>query len=113
MLKWGVAMRKLEDFSDVALKPEIILEIQRLGKKYGIEQIVLFGSRARKTNWERSDIDIMISACSSKAQLDFIDSLEDVNTLLLFDVVNKRSFCYSPDLNSEIEKDGVILYEKV
>lgn len=106
-------MKKLEKDSDVNLSSEIILGIQELGKKYDIEQIVLFGSRARKTNWERSDIDLMISTFDSKTQVDFIDSLEELNTLLMFDVVNRRSFNYSLDLDMEIKRDGVILYEKV
>ena len=78
-----------------------------------MEKIVLFGSRARKTNWERSDIDLRISTFDSELHLDFIDSLNELDTLLMFDVVNRRSFNYSSALNQEIERDGVILYEKV
>ncbi len=106
-------MKKLETYEDVNLKPEIISAIQELGEKYGMEKIVLFGSRARKTNWERSDIDLRISTFDSELHLDFIDSLNELDTLLMFDVVNRRSFNYSSALNQEIERDGVILYEKV
>lgn len=106
-------MRKLEAFEDVNLKPEIISAIQELGKKFGMEQIVLFGSRARKTNWDRSDIDLRISTFDSEIHLEFVDELNELDTLLMFDVVNRRSFNYSSDLNEEIERDGVILYEKV
>jgi Predicted nucleotidyltransferases len=106
-------MRRLEALEDVNLKPELILAIQELGKRYGMDQIVLFGSRARKTNWERSDIDLRISTFDSEAHLDFVDALEELDTLLMFDVVNRRSFHYSAALNEEIERDGVILYEKV
>lgn len=106
-------MRKLEAFEDVNLKPEIISAIQELGKKFGMEQIVLFGSRARKTNWDRSDIDLRISTFDSEMYLEFVDELNELDTLLMFDVVNRRSFNYSSDLNEEIERDGVILYEKV
>lgn len=106
-------MRKLEAFEDVNLKPEIISAIQKLGKKYEMEQIVLFGSRARKTNWDRSDIDLRISTFDSEIHLEFVDELNELDTLLMFDVVNRRSFNYSSDLNEEIERDGVILYEKV
>lgn len=106
-------MKKLESYKDVNLKPEIISAIQKLGEKYGMEEIVLFGSRARKTNWERSDIDLRISTFDSELHLDFVDSLNELDTLLMFDVVNRRSFNYSSALNQEIERDGVILYEKV
>ena len=87
-------MKKLETYEDVNLKPEIISAIQELGEKYGMEKIVLFGSRARKTNWERSDIDLRISTFDSELHLDFIDSLNELDTLLMFDVVNRRSFNY-------------------
>lgn len=106
-------MRKLEHFNDVNLSPEIIIDIQELGKRYSISQVVLFGSRARKTNGKKSDIDLMISTPDSTVQLDFIDSLEEIDTLLMFDVVNRKSFNYSSDLHEEIMRDGVILYEEV
>ena len=106
-------MKRLEHFDDVNLSREIIMEIQDIGKRYNISQIVLFGSRARKTNWEKSDIDLMISTSDSAAQLDFIDSLEEIDTLLMFDVVNRKGFNYSSDLHAEIMRDGVIIYEEV
>ena len=112
-IQGGMAMRKMEDFSEVNLSPKIICEIQEIGKKHGISRIVLFGSRARKTNWEKSDIDLMISTPDSAVQLDFIDSLEEIDTLLMFDVVNRKSFNYSSVLNAEIMRDGVIIYEEI
>ncbi len=109
----GIVMRTLEALEDVNLKPEFILAIQELGKKFDMDQIVLFGSRARKTNWERSDIDLRISTFDSEVHLEFEDALNELDTLLMFDVVNRRSFQYSAELDKEIERDGVILYEKV
>lgn len=106
-------MKKLEHFDDVNLSPKIIMEIQNIGKRHNLSQIVLFGSRARKTNWEKSDIDLMISTSDSTVQLDFIDSLEEIDTLLMFDVVNRKGFNYSSDLHTEIMRDGVIIYEEV
>ena len=38
------------------LSDRVVREISFYAKKYGIEKVVLFGSRARGTNTERSDI---------------------------------------------------------
>lgn len=36
-------------------------EIIQLAKQYDIQKVILFGSRARGDNWERSDIDLAVS----------------------------------------------------
>ena len=36
-------------------------EIIQLAKEHGIQKVILFGSRARGDNWERSDIDLAVS----------------------------------------------------
>lgn len=78
-----------------------------------IEKVVLFGSRARGDNTERSDYDIAIYGCISdneKAVIrNFID--EDLKTLHKFDVVF-TSAVKNKKLISNIEREGVILYGK-
>ena len=85
-------------------------EIAEYAEKCGVNKVILFGSRARGTNRERSDIDIAVSGG------DFIEFSyamdEEVRTLLMFDVVNLNS-CRSAGLMSEIERDGITIYEKV
>ena len=44
----------------VNLKESIISEIKDLAIKCGVEKVILFGSRARGDNKERSDIDLAI-----------------------------------------------------
>nr|DAR07982.1 MAG TPA: hypothetical protein [Caudoviricetes sp.] len=39
-------------------------QISKIGKKYGADKIVLYGSRARGDNRERSDIDIAVFGLS-------------------------------------------------
>lgn len=42
---------------------EIYRQIAHIGKRFGVEKIVLFGSRARGTNQEKSDIDLAVYGC--------------------------------------------------
>lgn len=85
-------------------------DIIKIAKKNGIKKVILFGSRARGTNTERSDIDLAVSGGNI---LDFYyDVEEETWTLLLFDVVNLDKNI-SEELKFEIAKDGVVLYEEV
>ena len=85
-------------------------DIIRIAKKNGIEKVILFGSRARGDNKERSDIDLAVSGGNV---LDFsYDVEENARTLLMFDVV-ALGRNISQELRDEIERDGVVLYEKV
>ena len=74
-----------------------------------MEKIVLFGSRARGDNTERSDIDIAVWGGS---YIDLYNDIEENNvTLLSFDIIDMNSHISSA-LKEEIERDGVVIYEK-
>lgn len=74
-----------------------------------LRNIVLFGSRAKGNNTERSDIDMAVYGGDFD---DFYwDIKEKINSLLMFDIIQADS-AISDDLKHEIEKDGVIIYEK-
>ena len=81
-----------------------------IAKRNGIKKIILFGSRARGANSERSDIDLAVSGGDT---LNFYyDIEEEAWTLLKFDVVDiDREI--SDELQTEIDRDGVIIYEEV
>ncbi len=89
---------------------KIKTELSKFAVKHNIEKIILFGSRARGDNGERSDIDIAVSGG------DFLhfyrDIQEDFPSLLSFDVVNLDKKI-SLELKNEIKRDGVVLYEKI
>lgn len=85
-------------------------EIIQLAKQYDIQKVILFGSRARGDNWERSDIDLAVSGGDIPRVA--LDLDEEVWTLLLFDVVNLDE-PVQPALLKEIARDGVLIYEKV
>lgn len=85
--------------------------IAALGEKYHAEKIVLFGSRARGDNRERSDIDLAIYGMPEENRARFWSDVDDLPTLLKFDLVHITSHTDAEFLQN-IEKDGVTLYEK-
>lgn len=91
------------------LPDRLVQDIVKFAQKNEIEKVVLFGSRARGTNLERSDVDLAVSGGSA---FDFYEDLEEyAHTLLFFDVVNlDRNI--NAELQHEIERDGITLYEK-
>ena len=91
---------------DARVKEDIV----RLAERHGIQKIILFGSRARGDNRERSDIDLAVSGGNIGEFAEAVD--EEAWTLLMFDVVNLDRGI-TAELAAEIERDGVVLYEKV
>ncbi len=85
--------------------------IAELGKQYSAEKIVLFGSRARGDNREKSDVDIAVFKMPSNNHVPFAQAVESLPTLLQFDIVfiseNTNAL-----LLENIKKDGVILMNK-
>ncbi|MCI5679705.1 MAG: nucleotidyltransferase domain-containing protein [Bacteroidales bacterium] len=86
--------------------------IAALGEKYKAEKIVLFGSRARGDNKERSDIDLAIYGMPKDKQALFWSDIDDLPTLLKFDLVHVDEDT-DAELVKNIEKDGVTLYERL
>lgn len=90
--------------------PERVMrDIAVLSKEYDIQKVILFGSRARGTYTDRSDIDIAVSG-GNTAEFS-LDIDEKVHTLLMFDVVDLDGHI-SEELQKEIERDGIVIYEK-
>lgn len=91
------------------LPDRVLRELLFFAKKYSIEKIILFGSRARGTNTERSDIDIAVYG----GDFDhfYWDVKEQTHSLLMFDIVQADE-SISDELRQEIKKDGVVIYEK-
>ena len=89
------------------LPDRILREIVYFAKEHSITKIILFGSRARGTNTERSDIDIAVYGGDGF----YWDIKEKTHSLLMFDIV-QADVSISDELKEEIEKDGVVIYEK-
>ncbi len=84
-------------------------EITMFAKKHSIQKVILFGSRARGTHRERSDIDIAVYGGNFDSF--YWDIKENVHSLLIFDIVEADGDI-SEELREEIVKDGVVIYEK-
>ena len=57
---------------------EVIAEITQRCKNYGAKRIILFGSRAKGTATERSDIDIAVAGVASCDIYELQEELEDI-----------------------------------
>lgn len=80
-----------------------------LARQHGAKRLVLFGSRARGDNWERSDIDLAVYGMPPENQAAFWLDAEELPTLLKFDIVHITPST-SPALLEHIDGDGVTLY---
>ncbi len=95
---------------ETGIKPIVIEEICDIARKYHVNKVILFGSRARGTFKEKSDIDLAVQGG------DFVRFMLDVNeetsTLLSFDIINLDEGIQS-ELRESIKKEGKIVYEEV
>lgn len=92
------------------IEQRVLDDIIGIAKKNNITKVILFGSRARGSNSERSDIDLAV--LGGDALSFYYDVEEEAWTLLMFDVVDLNK-PVSVELAEEIKRDGVVLYEKV
>ena len=92
------------------LSKKVLEEIVQVAKKYNLDTVILFGSRARGDSHSKSDIDLAVRGGDI---INFsIDIEEEVDTLLCFDVVDLDNEISEALLDS-IQKDGVVIYEKI
>ena len=87
-------------------------KIAAIGQRFRAERVVLFGSRARGDNRSRSDIDIAVFGVSPDDLPAFREQLDELPTLLEFDLVFVTEQT-DPKLVANIERDGVILMDKM
>ena len=96
--------------NDIGINPKVIREIRDIAEQYGIRKVLLFGSRARGDFKRTSDIDIAVTGGDFERFA--LDVNEETSTLLEYDIVNfDREM--QDELRESIEKEGVILYEKI
>jgi predicted nucleotidyltransferase len=80
-----------------------------------VQQIILYGSRARGTHTTFSDIDIAVTGIQNRREWLHILCLADVEddrvpTLLKIDLVQLE--CIDPSVQRSIREEGRILYER-
>lgn len=91
------------------LPDRVAKDIEVFARKYDVSKVILFGSRAKGTHTEKSDIDIAV--CGGDFDGFYWDIKENVHSLLSFDIVDIDSGI-SDELKEELERDGVAIYEK-
>ncbi len=91
------------------LPERLVREIRSFAGHAGISKIILFGSRARGDNRERSDVDIAVYGGDFDSF--YWNVREKAHSLLMFDIVDGDHIS-SSELKKEIEKDGIVIYEK-
>ncbi len=92
-----------------SIPSRLLRQIQGFAKQRGIREVILFGSRARGTHRERSDIDL--AARGGDFDGFYWDIREKADSLLMFDLVELDAGI-SEELRKEIERDGLTLYEE-
>ncbi len=91
------------------LNEKIITAIAALAQKHDVRRVILFGSRARGDNKERSDIDLAVSGGKTAAFI--ADAETEIPTLLQLDIVDLDKPLQA-ELLQMIKTEGVTLYEK-
>ncbi len=82
---------------------EVILEVEKLCRSFHAKEVILFGSRAKGTARERSDIDIAVSGVEDFDLL--VEEVENLPTLYSVDVVNMDT-CRNQLLLEDIRQYG-------
>lgn len=88
---------------------EIYHQLAELARQHKAQRLVLFGSRARGDNKDRSDIDLAVYGMPQQERATFWLDAEDLPTLLKLDIVHIMPGM-NPKFLENIEKDGVTLY---
>lgn len=95
---------------NTGIKPKVIEEIRTFAKKYNVDKVILFGSRARGDYKRTSDIDLAVAGGDfARFALD-VD--EETSTLLEYDIVDMGREMQD-ELRQSIMQEGKILYEKI
>lgn len=82
---------------------EVISRVVELCRQYDAQQVILYGSRAKGTALERSDIDIAVSGVKDFDALS--DEVEDLPTLYSIDLLNLDT-CRNDLLLEDIRQYG-------
>ena len=100
----------VNNLENTGIKKDVIEEIKAIAQKYDIDKVLLFGSRARGDFHRASDIDLAVEG----EQVDqfILEVREETSTLLNYDIIDLKRLKQGVFWNT-IQKEGIILYEKV
>lgn len=92
-----------------AIPGRALRDVLRFAESAGVKRLVLFGSRARGTNGPYSDVDLAVYG--GDFDRFYWNVQEKTWSLLSFDLIDMQGKI-SPELQEEIHRDGVVIYEK-
>lgn len=99
-----------EQAQQYGLSIKLLQQIKDFADTYQINKVILFGSRARGDFHRTSDIDLAISGGDIANFSIDVDEMTD--TLLKYDFVNLDG-PVQEELIESIQREGIILYEKI
>lgn len=76
-----------------------------------VKKAILFGSRAKGTYKNTSDIDLAVEFIDSNKKLLLIRKLDEIRCILKFDVLDINKI-QNEKLINNIKNDGIIIYER-
>ena len=89
---------------------EVMQEVAKLCRSFHAKEVILYGSRAKGTAMERSDIDIAVSGVDNFESL--VEKVEELPTLFSGDLVNMDT-CRNDLLMEDIKQYGREIYKKI
>ena len=93
-------------------RTQIIQTIIKMCNEFQAKEVILYGSRAKGTARERSDIDIAVSGVASSDIFELEEALEDIPTLYTIDLVDLDT-CKNQLLLEDIKQYGREIYKKI
>lgn len=94
---------------------KVLNEIYQIAMQYkNISKVILFGSRARGDNTDKSDYDIAVFSnnLSVSEQFKFLNEIDNIDTLNKIDVIFIKEKHIGTELYQNIMKDGVVIMDK-
>ena len=90
--------------------PKIRKIVTKLGKKYGVKEAYLFGSYAKNTATEDSDVDLMVSMENFRKYKDYFHFCDELENELgtKVDVTCKEGMY--PRIFESVKNDRILLY---
>ena len=85
--------------------------VTRLGKKYGVKSAYLFGSYAKNTATEDSDVDLIIDKGEIRSFIQYFHLYEDLKEEFGTEVDLLTEKSLSPKFLDYIKNDRILLYE--
>ena len=103
-------MKELTLAGGIMLAEEVIDKVTEICREHAVKKVILYGSRAKGTARERSDIDIAV--CGTKDFDRLLEDIENIPTLYTVDLVDLDT-CTNTFLGEDINAYGRKNYEEI